>query len=150
MQQMPIRKHLAYLFARATRQDLLCSRMAKETVLCKLMDEFDHSAVYTMDKYCFRWTEARPVPDGNNQYTIHRCLYSRNEHFDVSGDREYEEDQVIKFSGEPYFTRAEAEAILKNDDLVRQKTMHTPDQPYALRKLSVYRSLGALSSSSPE
>jgi hypothetical protein len=144
LQTMPLKKQLSYLFARATGQDVLCSRMVKQVEKdIPVGAEFDHDQVaYHMDRTYFRWAEARPVPGERDNYTVAACVYSRNEISSASGDRAYGEERLKPESGKAYFTRDEAVALLKDiEDTYRNRKLFplADRQPLTLRQVSVYR-----------
>ncbi len=147
MQQMPIRKQLAYVFNAVAEKlfgapEVLCSRMVESITDPGMENPFvPKDSFNVVGRYHFIWGEARPVPGEKDQYTIHQCAYARNGIPFMSMPRTYSETQIHPSSGTAlYFTKEEAKIILKATDKLWEKLESiTPDQPYALQMVSIHR-----------
>ena len=117
LQKMPLKKQLSYLFAAATGQGVMCSKVFQKDHIVDVGAEFDPDVIAgTMLRSTYAWVEAKPAPLDKERFIVKVCSYARNGETGVSGDRTYEEQkaQFTKPRENPYFTKEEVLAYMRD------------------------------------
>jgi hypothetical protein len=141
MQTLPIVKQLSYIFARATGEDVFCSRLYCDQSMIAVRDEFDRDTIaYYTKKRSFKWIEASPAPGEDDSYIVSLCNYSRTESPTCSANRAFYRAPFSTNTEKPYFTRTEAiRFVWQFERMLRVHYEFIPEQPAALRGVSIHK-----------